>query len=89
MKGVWKRGHHNDYIKRIQEYDEKKICAHKFDNWDEIDQFCERQFTKIHTKTNNLNRPISIFKILINSYQPFQTESTKPKCFHWWILSNI
>lgn len=24
MKGVWKRGHHTDYIKRIQEYDEKK-----------------------------------------------------------------
>lgn len=50
-------------IKIIQEYNEW-LCAHKFGNLDEIDQFLERyKMPKVSQEIHNLNGPMPVEEV--------------------------
>lgn len=60
-------------------------------NLDEIDRFLERHKIPqlIQEEIENLNRPIISKKKKIHHLKSSCKEKPRPRCLHWWILSDI
>lgn len=68
-------------IKRIIGEYYEQLYAHKFDNWDEMDRFLEKQSTKIQGEIIWIGLYLTVW--IINN---LLKQSTGPRCFYCWIL---